>query len=181
MGETVSRKLNDRLTELEAENRRLRAALVEQDAAARGFMSTVERAADKAVLDMKHDLELALGHLSQHQPYAEAVYNEIAEERTRQDMKHGVQNDLPDWLCHLFTMEEVGEVSKALLEAEVANNKLAPREELDGKRDDLYTEIIQAAACFVKWAQIINMRGQEVVDILSLVRDTPVREVSNVE
>ncbi len=167
----MSRRTTEKLAELERENIQLRDQLIDVERAAMACMTAVGQAADEAVENMRHDLEIALGHLAEHQPYAEAVYNEIVDERIRQDQKHGVQRDLPDWVCHLFTMEEVGEVSKALLELEVKLNLDGsdPVEEEEAKRA-LYTEIIQAAACFVKWAQNIRLRNQEVVDILEVVR-----------
>jgi len=75
------------------------------------------------------------------------IWKLIEDERQRQDAKWGEQNHLsPTWA--LILGEEVGEISKALLER---------------NRDEFTTELIQAAAVIVAWLECEQRRSKDIV------------------
>lgn len=100
-----------------------------------------------------------------------AVLDKVAKERLRQDQKHGEQFNVPDVICFLFSMEEVGEVAKALLEQFVAaqDGDAAASQRWAANMED---EIIQSAACFVKWAEIIQQRRERREALAELTRQS---------
>ena len=73
------------------------------------------------------------------------VLADIADERARQDEKWGDQSGHPYLLWNAILGEEVGEVSRVLLE------------DLDAKR--LRAELVQVAAVAVAWVETIDKRG----------------------
>jgi NTP pyrophosphatase (non-canonical NTP hydrolase) len=73
------------------------------------------------------------------------VLADIADERARQDEKWGDQSGHPYLLWNAILGEEVGEVSRVLLE------------DLDAKR--LRAELVQIAAVAVAWVETIDKRG----------------------
>lgn len=127
--------------------------------------------------EMAETIAMLVKYIQQIKPEQTGVYDELARERAKQDMKHGAQSDLTDDDCFIFTMEEVGEVAKALYElrgqrrcaeGDPFNQDVYPKLIAERERH-LRDEIIQAAACFVKWAQIIDRRAlgeQEEVDFI---------------
>jgi NTP pyrophosphatase (non-canonical NTP hydrolase) len=68
----------------------------------------------------------------------EEILQKIREERTRQDEKWGVQNH-DDFVWNAILVEEVGEVSKALLTG-----------------GDLESELVQAAAVAIAWLESLT-------------------------
>ena len=68
----------------------------------------------------------------------EKILQRIREERTRQDEKWGVQNH-DDFVWNAILVEEVGEVSKALLTG-----------------GDLESELVQAAAVAIAWLESLH-------------------------
>ena len=71
----------------------------------------------------------------------EEILQKIREERTRQDEKWGVQNH-DDFVWNAILVEEVGEVSKALLTG-----------------GDLESELMQAAAVAIAWLESLHNNG----------------------
>ena len=77
-----------------------------------------------------------------------SVYNEIQDERKRQDEKWGEQNhEPPDWLMILG--EEVGEVNKAALETRFGNIK---------DWSEYRKELIQVAAVAVSMIESLDRK-----------------------
>jgi NTP pyrophosphatase (non-canonical NTP hydrolase) len=70
------------------------------------------------------------------------VMLDIINERKSQDEKWGSQRDLDPLLWNAILGEEVGEVSKAILE----------------KDEGLYAELIQVAAVATAWAEAIRAK-----------------------
>ncbi len=70
------------------------------------------------------------------------VLVDIIEERNRQDKKWGAERDLDPLLWNAILGEEVGEVSKAILEND----------------EGLYDELIQVAAVAAAWAEAIHAK-----------------------
>lgn len=69
------------------------------------------------------------------------ILDKINDERSEQDRKYPDDDHLDDKTLNLILVEEVGEVSKAILE-----------------NDNLEEELIQVAAVCVKWLEIIEKR-----------------------
>lgn len=73
---------------------------------------------------------------------------EVMAERARQDAKWGEQNHTDEgWLPIL--VEELGEVSKAMLEHKYG----------DGSAEDIRKELVQTAAVSLAWLECIERRG----------------------
>ena len=79
------------------------------------------------------------------------IFEQIREERERQDAKWGEQNHLPFVWCSILG-EEVGEVNKAALEYYFANIPI----------DDYKKELVQVAAVAVAMLECIE-RNKNVV------------------
>lgn len=71
----------------------------------------------------------------------ERVLEKIRQERKRQDDKWGPQREHPDLLWNAILAEEVGEVSRAILERDRAN---------------LRDELVQVAAVAVCWLEAMD-------------------------
>jgi NTP pyrophosphatase (non-canonical NTP hydrolase) len=76
------------------------------------------------------------------------VMVDIIEERERQDTKWGVQTH-NDHLWNTILSEEVGEVSKALLDHEFKGKPVR----------DIRAELVQVAAVAVSWLECIDRRA----------------------
>ena len=79
----------------------------------------------------------------------ESIFNEIKEERERQDRKWGVQNHAPIIWCAILG-EEVGEVQKAALETYFAYEKSK------GNYSEYREELIQTAAVAVAMIECLD-------------------------
>ena len=77
------------------------------------------------------------------------VYNEIMDERKRQDDKWGEQNH-DDYVFAAILGEEVGEVQQAMLK----------RDYEQGPATNIRKELIQLAAVAVGWLEAIDRRGR---------------------
>jgi NTP pyrophosphatase (non-canonical NTP hydrolase) len=75
----------------------------------------------------------------------EVIFALIDAERQRQDEKHGRQDHVPQMVLNAVLVEEVGEVSKALLEASVPHVV-----------SNLKEELVQVAAVAVKWLELLD-------------------------
>jgi NTP pyrophosphatase (non-canonical NTP hydrolase) len=71
------------------------------------------------------------------------IFDEISNERERQDAKWGADRKLDDYLWLAILTEEVGETAKAALESDTV---LATR-------SDLRKELVQVAAVAVAWLE----------------------------
>jgi hypothetical protein len=119
------------------------------------------QAAGKVVQDLGVDLANTVNLLNNMKPHNMEVIQEVVAERARQDSKHGSQYDLSDQDCYIFTMEEVGEVSHVmgeLLIARLSGNKGILTGNQHALLGELRKEIIETAACCVKWVQIMDRR-----------------------
>jgi NTP pyrophosphatase (non-canonical NTP hydrolase) len=110
------------------------------------------------------------------------IFKEIAKERDRQNKKFGEQNHHPfKWLAILG--EEVGEVNKAVLEANFLNhdpndpNGLCPK-----KLTEYRKELIEVAAVAVSMIQSLDRNEfgkiKDPVDLLNLILMMPVQNQS---
>lgn len=72
----------------------------------------------------------------------EYVLEDVREERERQDLKWGDQIHNTNELWNVIGVEEVGEVARAIYEADNVEH--------------LYTELIQVAAVYVAWAESLK-------------------------
>jgi NTP pyrophosphatase (non-canonical NTP hydrolase) len=78
------------------------------------------------------------------------VISDVINERVRQNALWGFQQNEPGIWLAIF-MEEVGEVAQALQQ-----NKSWFK---GSDSDDLYTELIHAAAVAIQWAEFIKKKG----------------------
>jgi len=78
------------------------------------------------------------------------IISEIKEERYSQDRKWGIQNHNPEWWMQIL-MEEVGEVSKALLEAKFGNWSLS----------EYRKEMVQVAAVAVVMLECFDRNSSQ--------------------
>ena len=168
----MSRRLTQQLTDLQArvkeledENVKLKSYVAEHEVIATDAMSRVQEDAQKLVEGMHEDLRNAMALVAQVQPHPMAVIQEIIAERARQDAKHGSNLDSDDTDCFFFTMEEVGEVMKALQIIRHPNQDerwFLPDTDRsilsETQRLELRKECIHAAACYIKWVQIMDAR-----------------------
>ncbi|MFN8497321.1 MAG: hypothetical protein U0641_05640 [Anaerolineae bacterium] len=78
---------------------------------------------------------------------------DVMGERRRQQKKHGPQLFVDDDYRLTFTLEEFGEVGKALYEIKNAEQN---KQDTTALYDHLYEEITQTAACLVAWLEYLR-------------------------
>lgn len=88
-----------------------------------------------------------------------SVLIEVAEERTRQEAKHGLNTaahpeSMTDGLRLAILAEEVGEAAKAMIEWDVPDGMTPPEGE-----EALRSELVQVAAVAVAWIEAIDARS----------------------
>lgn len=78
----------------------------------------------------------------------ERIFNQIKQERARQDAKWGVQNHHPIVWCAILG-EQVGEVNREILESDL---------ELEKGLDNLRKELVQVAAVSVAMIECLDKK-----------------------
>jgi hypothetical protein len=85
------------------------------------------------------------------------IFREILDERMRQWDKWGEQNHPDEWYAHIM-YEEMGELSKAMLEAHFEQDY--PGAYPDADPANIRKELIEAVAVGVAWLECIDRRSR---------------------